>query len=144
MNAALDPALTTDLLALRDACRAVASQETAYGIYQAQYGPLAGHCQSVAWLVWKRYGGEMIHGEAQGRPWHGDPIPVPHVWNRLHGVDIDLTGDQFADGDGLYLPPNCTGLYVMLPPMIARVGKLRVTRLLTRRVKAYESEARHE
>ena len=48
--------------------------------------PSVGQCAVTAMLVWDRFGGEMLRTVNQG---------VPHYWNRLKGVEVDLTRDQY-------------------------------------------------
>ena len=48
--------------------------------------PSFGQCAVTALLVHDRFGGELLRTMNQG---------VLHYWNRLDGVDVDLTRDQF-------------------------------------------------
>lgn len=48
--------------------------------------PSFGQCAVTAMLVHDRFGGEILRAVNQG---------VPHYWNRVDGIDVDLTRDQF-------------------------------------------------
>jgi DNA (cytosine-5)-methyltransferase 1 len=68
---------------------------------------LTGHCNAAAYIVQKKYGGELLSAKVQGET---------HVWNRLpDGTQVDLTGSQYG-GDGFHpvseagkvVPPRAT------------------------------------
>lgn len=48
--------------------------------------PSHGQCAVTALLVHDRFGGELLRTVNQG---------VPHYWNQLSSVEVDLTRDQF-------------------------------------------------
>ena len=57
--------------------------------------PASGHCAAVSYLIWQRFGGNMVSAKVHGES---------HWFNRIYysasiDADVDLTGDQFG------LPP---------------------------------------
>jgi hypothetical protein len=58
--------------------------------------PSLGQCAVTALVVHDLLGGELLEAEVQHRD--GSPQGF-HYWNRLAGVDVDLTRDQFRDGE---------------------------------------------
>lgn len=84
--------MMTALDALRSACVAAASEETAYGEYDPSRSALHGHCGAVSYVVQSKLGGRIVAATVDGER---------HLWNVLEdGSEIDLTSDQFG-GDGL-------------------------------------------
>ena len=58
--------------------------------------PSLGQCAVTALVVHDLVGGELLEAEVQHRD--GSPQGF-HYWNRLAGVDVDLTRAQFRDGE---------------------------------------------
>ena len=58
--------------------------------------PARGQCAVTALVVHDLLGGELL--EAEVRDPDGSPQGF-HYWNRLAGVDVDLTLSQFRDGE---------------------------------------------
>jgi len=52
----------------------------------------------TALLVKRLFGGEVMRGKVNGET---------HYWNRIKGVEIDFTSDQYDGGDGF--TPVTTG-----------------------------------
>lgn len=76
-----------DLVALRDQLDKHWSAETAFWPEQwTPDRPSVGQCAVTSLLVFDRFGGDILRTVNQG---------VPHYWNRIGGLDVDLTRDQF-------------------------------------------------
>jgi len=58
--------------------------------------PSRGQCAVTALVVHDLLGGLLLEAEVHRAD--GSPQGF-HYWNRLAGVDVDLTWDQFADGE---------------------------------------------
>jgi hypothetical protein len=58
--------------------------------------PSLGQCAVTALVVHDLLGGELLEAEVRHRD--GSPQGF-HYWNRLAGVDVDLTRAQFRDGE---------------------------------------------
>lgn len=90
--------------ALRAEFQSVASAETANSaeVYRQREGicTLNGHCAAVAYVLQKLRGGELVRGVVRVRI-NGEEAEEVHYWNRLGGVEIDLTGSQYG-GDGVH------------------------------------------
>jgi hypothetical protein len=80
---------------LKEELEQAASPETAYDpdAYNTQnICALFGHCNAVAYVVQKQFGGDLLQGVINGDR---------HIWNRLpDGTEVDLTSDQYG-GDGI-------------------------------------------
>ena len=64
------------------------SEETAYGDYlPAQFGKLHNHCGCVAYALQQMLGGDIMQGKVNG---------VPHMWNSIGMVEVDLCSEQFG------------------------------------------------
>jgi hypothetical protein len=60
--------------------------------------PARGHCDLTALLVHDLFGGDLILGDVHQA---GKPAGY-HWWNRLpSGIDLDLTVEQFTDGQSV-------------------------------------------
>ncbi|MEM7323822.1 MAG: hypothetical protein AAF531_12110 [Actinomycetota bacterium] len=57
--------------------------------------PSRGHCDVSSFVAWEHLGGELVLGEVHR---HGT-FQEHHYWNRIDGVDLDLTRDQFRNGE---------------------------------------------
>ncbi|MEU6698017.1 hypothetical protein [Pseudonocardia sp. NPDC046786] len=90
--------------------------------------PSRGQCGATALVLHDLFGGDLLLAEV----WHPDGrLQGYHWWNRLPGgVEIDLTGDQFAPGETVQ-PPRV----VVRPPGPPRRCGAQYT-LLRRRVLA--------
>ena len=55
--------------------------------------PAQGQCEVSSFVAWTHLGGELVLGEVFR---HGE-FQEHHYWNRLDGVDLDLTRKQFGD-----------------------------------------------
>ena len=54
--------------------------------------PMRGHCAVAALVVHDLFGGRLLGAQVRR-----DGLHVGHHWwNRVHGIDIDLTREQFA------------------------------------------------
>lgn len=66
-----------------------------------------GQCYVTAILIQDILGGRIYHGTVESEN---------HYWNELpDGTEVDLTSDQFDDGDGLYPHPKRSFLKVVTP-----------------------------
>jgi hypothetical protein len=55
--------------------------------------PSRGHCAVTTLVLHDFFGGELVCAEVHA---HGERFGY-HWWNRLGGLDLDLTRDQFAE-----------------------------------------------
>ncbi|MEP1125767.1 MAG: hypothetical protein ABJH68_17950 [Ilumatobacter sp.] len=63
--------------------------------------PTRGHCAVAALVVHDLFGGDLLGAEV-----HRGGVHIGHHWwNRVHGIDIDLTLEQF-DHDEIVLDPT--------------------------------------
>ncbi len=63
--------------------------------------PSRGQCAVTALVVHDLLGGQLLEAEVQ----HADGSPQGfHYWNRLVGVDVDLTRRQFTSGEVVQAP----------------------------------------
>lgn len=71
----------------------VASADTSYSpeVYVTKESKLTGHCFAAAYVVQCFLGGEIITGTVNGER---------HGWNKIDGIEFDVTSCQFG-GDGL-------------------------------------------
>ena len=64
------------------------SRDTAYGEYiPQQFGKLHNHCGCVSYALQKMLGGDIMQGKVNG---------VPHMWNSIGMVEVDLCSEQFG------------------------------------------------
>lgn len=61
-----------------------------------QYDPAWGQCAVTTCLLHEWFGGKMMKGWAINQY-----FKTRHYWNRIHGLDIDLTWRQFQTGTRL-------------------------------------------
>ena len=54
--------------------------------------PSAGHCVLAAMVIQDLFGGQIMGGDIKS----GKRGVVPHYWNKIDGISIDVTGDQFG------------------------------------------------
>lgn len=77
----------TDLSALRRELERHWSVDTSFSPDKwTPNRPSVGQCAVTSMIVHDRFGGEMLRSVNEG---------VMHYWNRIDGVDVDLTRDQF-------------------------------------------------
>lgn len=77
--------LKSELKSLRDAMDIVFSCDTAFGDCNNN-SMASGHCMLASLIIQDMYGGEIKAGTING---------IPHYWNSVCGLEVDLTGDQF-------------------------------------------------
>jgi hypothetical protein len=77
--------LRSELNVLRKAMDKVFSCDTAFGTCNNN-SMSSGHCMLSALIVQDLYGGKIMTGSVDG---------IPHYWNKLCHMEVDLTGDQF-------------------------------------------------
>lgn len=77
--------LRKELNTIRKAMDKIFSCNTAFGTCNNN-SMASGHCMLSALIIQDMYGGKIISGAVDG---------IPHYWNRLCHLDVDLTGDQF-------------------------------------------------
>ena len=64
------------------------SEDTAYGDYlPEQFGKLHNHCGCVSYALQQMLGGDIMQGKVNG---------VPHMWNSIGMVEVDLCSEQFG------------------------------------------------
>jgi len=80
-----ESSLRKELNTIRKAMDEIFSCNTAFGTCNNN-SMSSGHCMLSALIIQDRYGGKIISGSVDG---------IPHYWNRLCHLDVDLTGDQF-------------------------------------------------
>lgn len=56
---------------------------------------LWGHCEVVSLLAQDFYGGELVRAPLEKH--HGFANVCAHCWNRVDGVDVDFTEEQFSN-----------------------------------------------
>ncbi len=57
--------------------------------------PAKGHCDVSSFVAWEHLGGDLVVGEVHLK----GKFQEYHYWNRIDGVDLDLTGSQFRHGE---------------------------------------------
>lgn len=84
-------------------------------------------CDASAFVAWEHLGGELVLGKVF---LNGQETEY-HYWNRIDGVDFDLTRDQFIDGQDIeevevlsnsFLQQNASS---MKPEVLQRITILR-------------------
>ena len=83
--------------------------------------PSRGQCGATALVVHELIGGDLLEAEVAFRD---GGRQGQHYWNRLAGLDLDLTRDQFTEGEvvheprvvagPLQLPTNNVDQYILL------------------------------
>lgn len=85
----------TTLAAIHEAVRAACGADTCSPDDLDTWSvdnPTRGHCAVVALVLHDLFGGQLLGAEV-----HRDGAHVGHHWwNRVHGIDVDLTREQFA------------------------------------------------
>lgn len=51
-----------------------------------------GQCDASSFVLWEHFGGELVLGQV----FVDDDMTEHHYWNRIDGVDIDVTRAQFT------------------------------------------------
>lgn len=77
--------LSSELAPIRHAMEQVFDCSTSFGDCSLER-PSTGHCFLASMFLQDTFGGEILFGEVE---------KIPHYWNRIDGLEIDLTGDQF-------------------------------------------------
>lgn len=80
-----DSSLRKELNKLRKAMDEVFSCNTAFGTCNNN-SLSSGHCMLSSLIIQDMYGGDIMSGQVDG---------IPHYWNKLCHMEVDLTGDQF-------------------------------------------------
>ncbi|MYS19355.1 hypothetical protein GTW78_03600 [Streptomyces sp. SID4948] len=84
--------------------------------------PAWGHCDITALVVHDLFGGDLVLGDVHHR---GDSAGY-HYWNRLpSGLELDLTREQFRDGQTVTAPRTVKRPPGPLPRRAAEYGLLR-------------------
>lgn len=81
----MEDSLRSELNKVRKAMDKVFSCDTAFGTCNNN-SMSSGHCMLASLIVQDMYGGKIMSGHIGG---------IPHYWNKLCHMEIDLTGDQF-------------------------------------------------
>lgn len=59
--------------------------------------PARGQCDASSFVFWERLGGNLVLASV-----YVDGVQTEHhYWNRIDGEDIDLTREQFVDGQDI-------------------------------------------
>src|SRR5580700_4910122 len=90
--------------ALQEAIRASWSLETCDPTDAAEWSsanPSRGQCAATALVVHDLFGGELLEAEVDFPDGTRQGF---HYWNRLDGVEVDLTREQFTRGEVLQEP----------------------------------------
>ena len=61
----------------------------------SQSNPAKGHCDVSSFVAWEHLGGDLVLGQVH----LGGEFQEYHYWNRIDGVDLDLTRSQFRAGE---------------------------------------------
>lgn len=89
--------------------------------------PAMGHCDVSSFVAWEHLGGQLVLGEVH----RNGEFQEHHYWNRIEGVDLDLTRSQFRNGEVItekdvleeaYLRENQDA---MRPDLLARISAFR-------------------
>lgn len=59
--------------------------------------PARGQCDVSAFVFWELFGGNLVLAEV----YRNGEQTEHHYWNRISGEDIDLTREQFVNGEEL-------------------------------------------
>ena len=57
--------------------------------------PARGQCDASSFVFWELFGGDLVLAEV----FVDGQRTEHHYWNRIDGEDIDLTGEQFTNGE---------------------------------------------
>lgn len=90
----------------------------------SQDRPSRGQCAATALVVRDLLGGQLLEAEVHFK---GGERQGFHYWNRLVGIDVDLTGDQFTE-DEIVQPP----CIVEGPPTVSWIVDAQYQRLRDR------------
>ncbi|MGI9528446.1 MAG: YunG family protein [Acidimicrobiia bacterium] len=59
--------------------------------------PAKGQCDASSFVAWEYLGGDLVLGQV-----FADGAQTEHhYWNRIDGEDLDLTGEQFTNGEDI-------------------------------------------
>jgi len=72
-----------------------ASETSEQSEHWSPANPAMGHCDVSSFVAWEHLGGDLVLGEV----YLGDEFQEHHYWNRIDGVDLDLTASQFVKGE---------------------------------------------
>lgn len=78
---------------LKNRLRQVCCEETTHPSCKDEWSkanPFLGHCAVVSAIFYNKFGGEIIRGIIA-------ETGISHYWNRLDGVEYDLTKEQFTN-----------------------------------------------
>lgn len=59
--------------------------------------PARGQCDASSFVFWEFFGGDLVLAEVFVNGEHTEH----HYWNRIDGEDIDLTREQFSNGEDI-------------------------------------------
>lgn len=100
---------------LRQAIAESWAEDTSWPDSWNSQNPAAGQCRVTAAVVQDILGGEVLKATVSRQPLY------THFWNRLpDGQEIDLTADQFADGDEIPAGEPISRENLMRPEPMAR------------------------
>ncbi len=57
--------------------------------------PLWGHCAVVSLSAQELFGGDLVQGSLKEYPKYS--YSKSHIWNRIDGMDVDFTAEQYQD-----------------------------------------------
>ena len=63
----------------------------------SEENPARGQCDASSFVAWEYLGGDLVLGKV----FVDGEQTEHHYWNRIGGVDVDLTSDQFRAGESI-------------------------------------------
>ena len=72
------------------------------------HNPARGRCDASSFVFWELFGGDLVLAKV-----YVEGIQTEHhYWNRIGGVDVDLTLEQFTAGEELRLKQVLSSDYI--------------------------------
>ncbi|MGI9586073.1 MAG: YunG family protein [Acidimicrobiia bacterium] len=115
-----------DRTAVVEAIRAGWSSDTIAEGEFASTNPARGQCDASSFVAWRYLGGDLVLSKVF---LNGEEVEH-HYWNRIDGDDLDITRDQFTQGEDIveikvhthdFLAEN---MNAMRPELLSRIELL--------------------